>query len=171
MPSLGARLAMSVIAAVVIYGNLAVTFHPSKLGLPDGIPGLPRPRPLLDAFLIPGMFSGHSSANFDFVIEGRRASDHRYVELDVREHFPLRMPITYTQVFAAHHWDILGASEQRRVWASYARKIEARHNRLHPDARIERVRFGVVSFPQSDDGYRAKKPPGGGWKTLWYADP
>lgn len=161
---------MSALAVLVVYGNLAVTFQPAKLGLP-GAPGLPRTVALHDAFLLPGMFSGYSPFNFDFFIEGQRDPDSAFFELPLREHFPLRQAITYTQLLAAHHMDILGASGQRAAWAVMAQKIKARHNRLHPELRIARLRFGVLTFPQSSGGYRAAKNAPSSRRYLWYADP
>jgi hypothetical protein len=171
------RWLCSALALLVIYGNVAVTLHPSKLGLGPHVPALPRSFALLDAFLIPGMFSGYTTYNYDFVIEGQRSQSGRikdrgqFIELPLPDHFPLRYPITYTQLFAAHHWDMLGPSAQRGAWAVYGRKIKARHNRLHPEARITRLRFGILAYPQDPRGYRAAKHDGRTWKKLWYAEP
>jgi hypothetical protein len=166
---------MSVIAALVVYGNLAVTFNPQKLGL--HWPGLPRGFALHDAFLIPGMFSGYSSANFDLLLQGQRTDTGRtrdrgqWINLPLTEHFPLRYALSYTQLSAAHHADLLGPAGQRAAWAVYGQKIKARHNRLHADAPIARLRFGIVSFPASPAGYRALKSLRTAWRHLWYADP
>jgi len=153
-----------------------VTFNPSKLGLPAWA-GLPRPFAMQDAFLIPGMFTGYTTFNFDLFLEaertptGRLRDRGRFIALPLREHFPMRAAITYTQMFAAHHWDMLGPSGQRTAWSGYARQIKARHNRLHPDAPVGRVRFGVQTFPQSPLGYRAAKRSRNTWRYLWYAEP
>jgi hypothetical protein len=161
---------MSVLALVVIYGNLAVTFQPRKLGLPK-LPGLPRPFAIHDAFLIPGMFSGYTPFNFDFFIEGQGQLDTPFFALRIEEHFPLRHAITYTQLFAVRHWDMLGSSGQRAAWRELADKIKARHNRLHPDRKIARLRFGAVTFPQHTAGYRAGKTAESSWRYIWYAEP
>jgi hypothetical protein len=164
------RICASAIALVVVYGNLAVTFQPQKLGI-TAWSGLPRPFVVQDAFLIPGMFSGFTPFNFEYFIEGERARDRRFVPLRLEEYFPLRYALTYTQLFAAHQWDMLGPSAQRAAWATLAKKIKARHNRLHPSEPIARLRFGVLTFPQSKDGYRAGKDQGRTWRYLWYTDP
>jgi hypothetical protein len=167
---------MSLIALLVIYGNVAVIFNPEKLGLRDW-PALPRPFALQDAFLIAGMFSGYSDFNFDFVLfaerteEGRAVDRGAWIELPLAEHFPQRYPIVYTQLFASHHWDMLGESAQQVAWARLAAKIKARHNRLHPDARIARLQIGTINFPQSPNGYRAAKTANDTWSELWYGDP
>jgi hypothetical protein len=166
---------MSALALFIVYGNLGVTLNPQKLGF--GSPGIPRPLAITDAFLIPGMFSGYTTFNFDFFLEGQRTKDGRKTDrgqriaLDLQEHFPLRQALTYTYLFAAHHWDIHGVTAQRAAWAVLARKIKARNNRLHPDARIDNLRFGVITFPQSPNGYRAAKTAQRSWRYVWYADP
>jgi len=167
---------MSLIALLVIYGNVAVIFNPDKLGL-RGWPALPRPFALHDMFLITGMFSGYSDYNFDMVLLAERSHDGRdadrgaWIMLPLAEHFPLRYPIVYTQLFAAHHWDMLGERAQKRAWAALASKIKAHHNRLHPDARVIRLQLGTSDFPQSPYGYRAGKTATNGWSELWHADP
>jgi hypothetical protein len=176
LPSRAARALMSAIALLVIYGNLAVTFNPEKLGLP-GWPALPRPFALHDAFLIPGMFSGYATYNFDFLLVGLRthqgrASDRdQWIALPVAEHFPLRFPIVYTQLYAAHHWDMLGEQGQRDAWVALSAKIKAHHNRLHPDAPIARLRIGSLNYPLSPLGYRGAKTPENSRAELWYSDP
>jgi hypothetical protein len=159
---------MSFVALVVVYGNLAVAFNPQKLGL-AALPSLPTGFALRDAFLVTGMFTGYATHNSDPFLEGFVRD--RFVPLDLREHFPLRAAITYTQLVAAHHTDMLGASAQRAVWAAYATQIKARHNRLHPDTPISRLRLGVVVFPQSPLGYRGAKLDGRTTRFLWYTDP
>jgi hypothetical protein len=167
---------MSAIAILVVYGNLAVTFNPDKFGL-VGWPALPRPFAVHDAFLIPGMFSGYVNYNFDFMLMGERTNGGRasdrgmWIELPYKEHFPLRYPIVYTQLFAAHHWDMLGQEGQRRAWVDLSARIKAHHNRLHPDAPIRRLQIGSLNFPLSPLGYRAAKRPETTQAELWYGDP
>ena len=164
------RLALAACMFVVVYGNLAVTFQPRKLGLGRQPFGLWLPRPLHDAFLLPGMFSGFFGHAFDYVLEGR-AADGRWMRLPIKEHFPLRHGVTYTQLWAPHHREMFGPSRQREIWAAYAQQIRRRHNRLHPDLPIERVRFGVEHWPLSSQGYRARKTPDELKRTLWYSEP
>jgi hypothetical protein len=177
VPDRARRWLMSAIAVWVVYGNLAVTFNAQKLGLPDWVPSLPRPFAIHDAFLIPGMFSGYSDYNFDFFLLGQRSARGRetdrgrWIDLPVEEYFPQRAPIVYTQLFAAHHWDMLGDRGQREAWAALAGRIRRRHNRLHPDEEIGRVRIGSINFPQSPDGYRAAKTRDALRTELWYRDP
>jgi hypothetical protein len=170
------RWLMSALAVLIMYGNVAVIFNPDKLGF-HGWPSLPRPFALHDAFLIAGMFSGYSAYNFDFFIEGLRTNAGRLqdrgqvIELPVREFFSRRYPLLYPQLFAAHHWDMLGDAAQHRALRALAAKIRARHNQLHPEAPIDRVQFGSVNFPQSPRGYRAAKNETNTWSQVWYSDP
>ncbi|HEY2734125.1 MAG TPA: hypothetical protein VGI70_09070 [Polyangiales bacterium] len=175
-PGRFARAYMSAIAVLIIYGNLAVTFNPEKFGRVDW-PALPRPFAIHDAFLIPGMFSGYVNYNFDFVLMGERTQQGRprdrgeWIELPYKEHFPLRYPIVYTQLFAAHHWDMLGQQAQRDAWAALSVRIKAHHNRLHPDAPIDRLQIGSLNFPLSPLGYRGAKTRDATRAELWYGDP
>lgn len=170
------RVLMSAIALLVVYGNVAVVFNTEKLGL-SGWPSLPRPFAIHDAFLIPGMFSSYTTYNFDLYIEGERTNTgrlderQRWIELTFREFFPQRYPIAYTQLFAAHHWDMLGDEAQRATWAALARRIQRRQNLLHPEAPIQRVRFGSENFPTSSEGYRTAKVASATHREIWYSDP
>jgi hypothetical protein len=175
-PGRATRVLMSLIAICVVYGNLAVIFNAPKLGL-TGWPSLPRPFIVHDAFLMTGMFSSYSDYNLDFFLRGQRSQSGRsadrgaWIELPLREHFPLRYPIVYTQLLAAHHWDMLGDDAQRNAWAALTAKIRARHNRLHPLAQLKRVQIGSVDFPQSPLGYRGAKTKENSWIELWYSEP
>jgi hypothetical protein len=164
------------LGVLIVYGNLAVAFEPQRIGL-RGWPALPVPRLLYDAMLMPGVFGGYSLQNYDFFLLGRRSDRGRAadrgasIRLDLREHFPLREAITYAILFVPHQRDLYGASEQRRAWGSLARRIKARHLRLHPDAPLAALRIGIDVFPQSPLGYRALKQPGKIWTQLLYAEP
>ena len=79
--------------------------------------------------------------------------------------------ITYTQLFAAHHWDVYGEAAQRAAWAVLARKIRARHNRLHPDLAVQRVRIGALRWPISTLGYWAGKLPSRTRSQIWFEEP
>jgi hypothetical protein len=170
------RLAMSVLALVIVYGNLSVTFNARRAGL-GWLPRIPCPIAVRDAFLIPGMFGSFVPLNFDCVVQGQLATPggglerDRWVTLSITEYFPLRASMTLVHMLAAHHRDMLGASGQRAAWAHYADKIRARHNRLHPEARIARVRIGAESFPQSPDGYRAAKSAAATSFQIWFEQP
>jgi len=176
IPSRARRLAISVLAVVIVYGNLAVTFNARRAGL-GWLPRVPCPIALRDAFLIPGMFGSFVPLNFDCLIQGQPLTPAgepdrgRWVTLSLREHFPLRESMTLVHLLAAHHRDMLGRGGQRAAWAHYAGKIRARHNRRHPEAAITRVRFGAESFPQSPDGYRAAKSPAVTSFQIWFEEP
>lgn len=167
------KVVMSAIAIVIVYGNLSMIFNPSKLGVP-----LPNPwfmtRTIQDAFLLTGMFSSYADQNIDFVIGGRtvpQASGEqpKWIVLDLNEMIPGRMGIKFTQLLVARHWDILGKRAQEAAWHQAAKKMRARHNRLHPDQPIDAVRLGVMRWPLSPDGYRAAKPKKSPYLD-WYND-
>jgi hypothetical protein len=168
------RLARNLLALLILYGNAAVALQPPALrhlGL-----SIPRPSWVHDAFLMTGMFGSYSVTNGDFVLEGRRtqqgteASRGQWIALRLREHFARRHGVTFTELFAAHHWDVLGREAQREAWAFLARRIRERHNRLHPDLPVDRVRFGSESWPQSRLGYRAGKASGPVSLELWFEE-
>jgi hypothetical protein len=164
---------MHVVAACIVYGNLATVFQPSKLGL-RGWPGLPAPMALLDAFLMTGMFSDYTRFNSAFVVTGQLIHGPErghWIALDVKEHFPQRTGITYTQLWAAHHWDVHGQRAQREAWALLARKIRARHNRLHPEHAVSRLRLGALRWPISPQGYWTAKQPQHTRAQVWFEEP
>jgi len=153
------RLSMNAIAIALLYGNATVVLQPPGF---RGTPlELPTPAFVRDAFLITGMFSSYSAVNTDFMLNGLRTQDGRshdrghWIALPLRDHFTQRHGVTFTQLFAAHAWDAQGKAAQARAWAVLARKIRERHNRLHPDARVQRVQLGALEWPQDARGYRA----------------
>lgn len=169
------RLSMNAIAIAVLCGNAMVVLQPpavrgSRLELPT--PGFVR-----DAFLMTGMFGSYSAFNFDFMLNGLRTQDGRardrghWIALRLRDHFAQRHGVTFTQLFVAHAWDTHGKAAQARAWAVLAGKIRERHNRLHPDARIERVQLGTVEWPQDPRGYRALKDARHMRARVWYVEP
>jgi hypothetical protein len=166
------RWIMGAVALLIVYGNLAVVFQPKKIGL-KGAPGLPRPFVLHDAFLMTGMFNSYVKENWDFFIEGRFRQDgpkrHRWAALLIEDHFPLRRSITFTQLYAPHHWDMHGSKAQRAAWSVMATKIRARHNRLHPDRAVTKVRFGTLSWPMDPRGYYAGRRPGHERRRVWFS--
>jgi len=166
---------MHALAALILYGNAAVALQPHPLhraGL-----GLPRSAELLDAFLMTGMFSSYVTRNADMFLAGERSLVGReqdrgeWIRLPINEHFPARHGVVFTQLFVARHWDTFGKSAQRQAWAGLAARIRARHNRLHPDAAIARVRFGQVDWPQHPDGYRAGKLAPRVRARTWFEEP
>jgi hypothetical protein len=168
------RLAMHAFALLVIYGNVAVALQPSavrRLGLT-----VPRPAVLHDAFLMTGMFGSYTRRNSDPFIAGARTRDGRehdrgqWIRLRIRDHFAERRGVVFTQLFAAHHWDVHGKNAQRRAWQGLARRIRERHNRLHPDAQVRYVRFGQIDWPQDPRGYRAGKLAPHVRATDWYSE-
>lgn len=168
-------LAMHLLAAFVLYGNAAVALQPRALHA-LGI-GLPRTHALTDAFLMTGMFGSFVTRNADLFLGGQRtrtgrASDRgQWIKLPLREHFPSRQGVVFTQLFVVRHWDTLGRAAQRQAWLALAARIRARHNRLHPDAPVERIRFGQIDWPQDPRGYRAGKLAPHVRATTWFEEP
>lgn len=168
------KTVMSVVAAVILYGNVAVIFNPQKLGLPFESPW-PRPFLLYDAFLLTGMFTSFATENIDFVIGGRtvpRSPGEKptWIVLSLNEMVPGRMGIKFTQLLVARHWDMLGVWAQRVAWSRAAKQIRARHNRLHPDRPIDAVRIGALAWPLDPRGYRAAKPKAHAHYRDWHND-
>jgi len=151
---------MNAIALVLIYGHLALIVQPPKLRT---VFRMPAPAWMRDAFLMHGMFTSFSKFNADPVIAGLRTqqgnpSDRgQWITLRVRDHFAARHGVVFTELFATHHWDMHGRKAQRKAWATLAPLIRARHNRLHPDHAVSRIRFGSAYWPQDPAGYRARK--------------
>jgi hypothetical protein len=168
------RVAMHLLAAFVIYGNVAVALQPRAL-FRRGI-GLPRPDWVTDAFLMTGMFGSYVTRNADLFIGGERThagrlhDRGRWIPLDVGEHFPSRLGVAMTELFAVRHWDTHGRAAQHRAWVGLAARIRAHHNRLHPDAPVGRVRFGQTDWPQDPAGYRAKKHAPYVRATTWFEE-
>jgi hypothetical protein len=169
------RALMHALALLLFYGNVAVALQPPALAR-HGF-GLPHPRWMHDAFLMTGMFGSYSTRNGDMFLAGERTHDGahadrgKWTRLDLKEHFPQRHGITWTQLYAAHQWDALGPDAQRAAWRELAQRIRARHNRLHPEHPIGRVRFGEVTWPQDPRGYRAAKRTPNVLANTWYVDP
>jgi hypothetical protein len=165
---------MNAVALLLLYGNAAVALQPHAL---RRLVALPRATWLHDAFLMTGMFGSYTLTNHDHFIAGERTNDGleadrgRWIRLKVREHFVQRHGVTFTQLFAAHHWDVHGPVAQRRAWAFLAQRIREHHNRLHPERKVARVRFGSVEWPQSPRGYRAAKVGPNARARIWYAEP
>jgi hypothetical protein len=165
---------MHALAIFILYGNVAVALQPPPLA--KAKLGLPHPAWMHDAFLMTGMFSSYSKRNADVFIGGERTQEGReqdrgkWIRLPVRDHFPDRHGVVFVRLFAAHHWDVFGPKAQKRAWKELAKRIRARHNRLHPDAPILRVRFGQVDWPQSSRGYRARKSADTVRVQTWHED-
>jgi hypothetical protein len=173
-PSIAMRAVMTVVTLTLAYGNAAVALGPPallKLNLT-----LPAPDLVRDVFLMTGMFNSYSERNVDFVLTGKRSARGlredrgRWIRLPLREHFPQRHGITYTQLFAAHHWDVHGLAAQRKAWAVMAAKVRARHNRLHPDRHVQSVRFAATDWPISPQGYRALKSSDASRPRIWFSE-
>lgn len=159
---------------VIVYGNLSVVLQPPPLRSAGFV--LPRPAWMLDAFLIPGMFSSYSATNHDFLITGERtqrglhADRGRWIKLRVREHFSERHGVVFTRLYVAHHWDVHGQVAQYHAWEFLARRIREHHNRLHPERAVARVRLGSIEWPLSPQGYRGGKRPGQVRTRRWFEE-
>jgi hypothetical protein len=167
------RWLLNAVALFLLYGNaIAVLQAPALRAL--GVPSI-APVWLRDAFLLHGMFTSYSRYNSDLFLAGLRTHTGtlgdrgRWVPMRLREHFAARHGVTFTQLFATHHWDIHGPAAQRAAWNGLAARIRARHNRLHPQRPIARVRFGSEEWPQSPLGYRVGKDRA--ISRIWYEEP
>jgi len=175
------RWAMMFVGLFLIFGNVAVVFHPGKYGLKD-VKGLrsylPKPasRAIHDMFLMTGMFSSYSTNNLDLIIQGHLSdadwlpADDRWVDLNIKEHLPRTLGTEYTRLWVSHHKSTFGKKAQKEGRAVFAVKIKARHNRLHPEQPIDGVRLGVESWRQQASGYRAGKTPENTKFYSWHED-
>lgn len=167
------RWVMSGLAALLVYGNLAVALQPPQFGAT----ALPRPRWLFDAFLLPGMFSSYTTTNLDFHLTGLRdergleSERGKWIALDLKEHFPQRLGITFTQLYAPRHREVFGRAGQRAAWATLARKVRHRHNWLHPKRTVIRVRLAALEWPIDSAGYRGRKRPDTVRLRIWFEEP
>jgi len=173
-PSRARRALLNALAVLLIYGNATIALQPPRLRR-TGFQ-LPAPAWMRDAFLMSGMFTTWSRSNLDMFIAGQRSLDGdpstrgQWVSITVREHFPDRQGVTFTKLYAMHHWDAHGRAAQRVAWKALARKIREHHNRLHPELAVTRVRFGSVEWPQSPLGYRAAKHARSIETRVWYEE-
>ena len=162
------------VAVLLIYGNASIALQPPRLRRAGF--EIPAPAWLRDAFLMSGMFTSWSRTNFDMYIEGLRDDEGdpstrgKWILLRLREHFPDRHGVTFTKLFAMHHFDVFGKRAQRDAWGRLAPKIRAHHNRLHPGQTVTRIRFGSIEWPQSPRGYRASKTPTHVERRLWFEE-
>ncbi len=169
---------MNVVGAVVVLGNLMVIFHPPKLGLgrvPGALDLLPeRARfAVFDGFLMTGMFNSYAVRNLEPVVRGRLVEpgpdgERVWRRLPLDDFFPRGVGTEYTRFIVARHGDMLGRAALRRGWRSYTRQIRARHNRMHPDAPIDRVELGADQWPMSIEGFDAERTPAQTEYTVWY---
>jgi len=164
---------LNTVAIFLLYGNAVAVLQAPALRA-AGLPAI-APLWLRDAFLLHGMFTSYSRYNNDLFIAGLRTHTGTlgdrgsWVPMQLREHFAARHGVTFTQLFATHHWDVYGPAAQRSAWKGLAARIRARHNRLHPNRPIARVRFGSEEWPQSPLGYRARKELARA--RIWYEEP
>ena len=173
----GARRMLRIaLALFLVVGNLFVIAQPGPV-LHSRWNPLPRSLALRDVFLLPGMFNSYSTSNLEPFIGGLRTDAGyegdrgQWVRLAVAEHLPHRLGVNFTRLFAMHHRDRWGKRGQQRAWELLAERIRERHHRVHPARPIGRVRFGVLSWPKSPDGYRARKTSKAIKVTTYYADP
>lgn len=148
------RAAKVAVFATLAYGNVAVITSPAPLR-PNGWPALPVPALLRDLFMMPGMFGGGSPLNHDFILEAR--IDGNYVRLPLRDYFPDRLGVTFTQFYLVRHQQMLGDAERQRAADARAQRIAARYRLLHPGHDVDRVRMRVERWPKHPRGYRAGK--------------
>lgn len=162
-----------VVIALVLCANAAVVFSPKPWHGPSSS-GTPL-RALDELFLLGHMFAGYLPDNTQIVLEGRRAGDGqdgRWITLDTRDFFADGPPGEHvTRLYAIRQRWLDGAPAQRAAWRDLARQIVRRQSTLHPDAAIDRVRFGAHAWPKSPDGWDAARRPGLVRYQRWYEGP
>jgi len=172
---------MLLVGFFLIFGNIAVVFHPGKYGLKD-VKGLRDYLPpegkrfIHDAFLMTGMFSSYSTNNLDLVIRGHLSDadwlpeDDRWIDLPIKDHLPRTLGTEYTRLWGSHHKSTFGKKAQKQARKVFADKMRARHILLHPDQPIDGIMFGVESWRQDPSGYRAGKTPETTKFYTWHED-
>jgi hypothetical protein len=164
VPSRPGRLAAAVMSALslaVIYYTAAILWNalstawmlPVRLPVDFFVGGL---------FNVFPVFTHYESVNTDVVIEGLRegaaGEEASWVELPVGHYLPFRPGELQARVLAPIQVRFLGA-DGTQSYLTLARKIQSRHNRLHPERVLQQVRLRALSWPRSPDGYRALKQP------------
>lgn len=165
-----ARALRSVLALALVYGNVAV-LNAQFAVVYEWVPALPVIDLLADPFYLFGMFDDYERDARELVVEGYVAGAHEWIRLDGADFFP-------------------GSVADRQIWAQGRRKlgelltdemmedeqrcllsrIRARHNRLHPERQIEKVRVGHLSWEKSAQGHEAKRVRSEEEMVIWYEE-
>ena len=123
------------------------------------VPALPVIDLLADPFFLFGMFNGYQREVQELALQGQREG--AWVPLAAAEFFP-----------GPAHEHALWAQASRRVGelltpraivrerARFLERIRLRHNALHPERRVERVRVGFLTWPKSRAGRDALRTKG-----------
>ena len=168
-PGRPAKAALSLLAAALLYGNLAVLLDPVERRYP-ALPRLPAPALPADFFKIFGVFSSYERVNREVVMEGlAELPDGRqeWVRLDLDEHFPAARGEQQSRVWANRSLGPLSRTH-RQGQQFVMDKVKERENRLHPERRIVAVRVYTEVWPRSTGGWTEERDPATVQRVTWY---
>lgn len=152
------RLGHTLLAASIVYLNIAALNAQFAANYAH-VPALPVIDLLADPFFLFGMFNGYQREVQELALQGQREG--AWVPLAAAEFFP-----------GPAHEHALWAQASRRVGelltpraivrerARFLERIRLRHNALHPERRVERVRVGFLTWPKSRAGRDALRTKG-----------
>jgi hypothetical protein len=164
------RLFLSVLTLALGYTNVAILASVTDERLATGmrLPLASAPAAFLNVFPV---FQYFLRYNMEFELEGRRADAATWVRLDLAEYFPFRRGELHARLLTDALYAYGGEAARQRAWDFMARKLQARHNRLHPDAPVDAIRLRQLRWPRSIEGYRAQRTPSMTREILIYVGP
>lgn len=168
-PGPPAKAALSLVAAALLYGNVAVLLGPVERRFP-ALPRLPAPALPADFFKIFGVFSTYERVNRELVMEGlAELPDGRreWVRLDLDEHFPAARGEQQTRVWADRSLGPLSRTH-RESQQFVMDRVKERENRLRPERRIVTVRVVAEVWPRRTEGWTAGRDPATVQRVTWY---
>lgn len=166
VPGHARRVPLSVLAALLVYFNVAALNAQFAANFP-GIPALPVIDLLVDPFFLFGMFNGYERTASELTIQGLRGDD--WQALSAREFLP-GPPAEHALWTQASRklGELLPERVVLKERARFLERIQARHNRLHPERTVARVRIGILSWPKSSQDHETLRVPGQETFTLLY---
>ena len=167
------RWLRTALAVWVIYGNLAI-LNSQYAKRFDWLPRFPVVELFVDVFYLFGMFHSFNPEARELAVQGLpldAPEDGEWVRLEPDEFFigergrQESYAVAYRQVGSLIPERII-RTERARV----LRRVRTRHNRLHPDNPMKKVRIGGYSWPKSPDGWEAGRVVGQEQLSIWYTE-
>jgi hypothetical protein len=149
---------LSLLALLLVYFNIAAINAQFAVNFPS-LPELPVIDLLVDPFFLFGMFNGYERDATELSIQGLRRDG--FQPLAKAELLP--GPASEHALWAQASRSVGQLLPARVILAERARfleRIRERHNRLHPDAPVTRVRVGLLRWKRSRLGRSALREPG-----------
>jgi len=161
----GLRAALSALAVAVLLANVSTMLRGYD-GVPDRA-SQPLRSYVYDAFMVYHLFTGFSPTNSEAEVFGHRPET-GWVPIEMEGVLPFRRGQATLRLRAWHHEHLDDATDARRFLAA---KIRQRYNRLHPEAPVAAVAFGLWRWPSSAEGYYARKTVRASRFQPWFAEP